>query len=83
MSMMIKVLARKLGRTNARLSRLLSRRRASLASRTTETMDQANEIIGITVPKPLGRQLPTWSHTVASASITLENRILPVNSTVY
>ena len=36
-------------------------------------MDQANEIIGITVPNSLGRQLPTWSQTVTSASTTLEN----------
>ena len=72
MRMMIRVLARKLGRTNARLSRKLSKRRASMASKTTEKMDQAKEIVGMTVAKYSGRQLPTWSQTVASASPTLE-----------
>ena len=81
MRMMIRVLARKLGRTNARLWRKLSRRRASMASKTTEKMDQTKEIIGITVPKFLGRQFSTWSQTVDSASTTLENRVLNVNLT--
>ena len=71
--MMISVLAKKFGRTKARLSRKLSKRRESIASRTTENMDQAKESIGITVPNSLGRQLPTWSQTVTSASTTLEN----------
>ena len=76
MRMRMRVLARKLGRTKARLSKKLSKRRESMASKTTENMDQAKEINGITVPNSLGRQLPTWSQTDDSASTTL--KILPV-----
>ena len=82
MRMMIRVLARKLGRTNARLSRVLSRRRASMASKTTEKMDQTKEIMGTTVPNPLGRQLSFWSHNTPSASATLGN-ISSKDSTNY
>ena len=73
MRMRMRVRARKLGRTKARLSRKLSKRRESMASKTTEKMDQVKEINGITVPNSLGRQLPTWSQTDDSASTTLEN----------
>ena len=76
MRMRMRVLARKLGRTKARLSRKSSKRRESMASKTTEKMDQIKEINGITVPNSLGRQLPTWSQTDDSASTTL--KILPV-----
>ena len=71
MSMRIRVLPIKLGSTKARLSSMLSIRRESRDSRTTEKMDQTKEIMGITVPKPLGRQLLTWSQTTPSASATL------------
>ena len=67
------VLAMKFVITNARLSSLLSIRRESMPSRTTEKMDQAKEIMGTTVPNPLGRQLSNWSQTSFSASTTLEN----------
>ena len=73
MRMRMRVLARKMGRTKARLSKKLSKRRESMASKTTEKMDQVKEINGITVPNSLGRQLPTWSQTDDSASTTLEN----------
>ena len=72
MRMRMRVLAMKLGRTNARLSSLLSIRRESMASKTTEIIDQAKDMMGMIVPNPLGRQLSNWSQTSFSASTTLK-----------
>ena len=79
----MRVLAMKFGKTNARLSSLLSRRRESMASKTTEKIDQTKEIMGMAVPNPLGRQLSNLSQTSFSASTTLKKHAAVYLSLMY